>query len=304
LRKMLEEVETVATTDVNVLVTGESGTGKELVARALHRLSERRGTLVRVNCASIPRELFESEFFGHAKGSFTGAIKDRAGRFRLADGGSLFLDEIGEIPLDMQSKLLRVLQEGEYERVGEEKTNKVDVRVIAATNRNLKKEVEEGRFREDLYYRLNVFPIEVAPLRERAEDILLLADHFIRRAAPKFKRPARPLSDENKRALQRYGWPGNIRELQNVIERALILSRSGPLRFDLPSDGAPPAAATIADVVSDLEMKRRERENIERALTVCDWRVYGSDGAAALLAINPSTLASRMRKLGISKPEV
>jgi transcriptional regulator with GAF, ATPase, and Fis domain len=310
LKKVLEAIETVATTGVNVLVTGESGTGKELVARALHRLSERSGTLVKVNCASVPRELFESEFFGHAKGSFTGAIKDRAGRFGLADGGTLFLDEVGEIPLDMQSKLLRVLQEGEYERVGEEKTNCVDVRVVAATNRDLQKEVAEGRFREDLYYRLNVFPIEVAPLRERAEDIPLLAAHFIRSAAPKLKRPARELTDENKSVLMHYHWPGNIRELQNVVERAMILSRSGDLRFELPqttSSDAPAMTARQAagvedEVISDSEMKRRESENIVRALTRCNWRVYGSDGAAELLGVNPSTLSSRMKKLGIAKP--
>jgi len=320
VQQVIEAVDTVATTDVSVLVTGESGTGKELVARALHARSDRRdAALVKVNCASVPRELFESEFFGHAKGSFTGAIKDRAGRFGLADGGTLFLDEVGEIPLEMQSKLLRVLQEGEYERVGEEKTNKVDVRIVAATNRDLEKEVAQGRFREDLYYRLNVFPIEVAPLRERLEDVPLLAAHFIAIAAPKLKRQARPLDAESARTLQSYSWPGNIRELQNVIERALIVSKSGPLRIQLPAAPdmpppspaiAPPAAETSAatvptdgEVLADAEFRRLERENITRALTRCQWRVYGEGGAAELLGVNASTLASRMKKLNIAKPE-
>jgi transcriptional regulator with GAF, ATPase, and Fis domain len=307
LSQMLEAIETVAPTDVNVLVTGESGTGKELVARAIHEHSDRsERTLVKVNCASVPRELFESEFFGHVKGAFTGAVKDRAGRFPLADGGTLFLDEVGEIPLEMQSKLLRVLQEGEYERIGDERTQHVDVRIVAATNRDLMVEVKEGRFREDLYYRLNVFPIEVAPLRERRQDIPALARHFIAKAAPKLKRPVLPLHEEASRRLSRYDWPGNIRELQNVIERALILSKDGPLRIDLPGAPDVPLANVEVDdatgaVLTDAEMKQHERDNLVRALERCDWQIYGEGGAAELLGVKPSTLASRMKKHAIVK---
>lgn len=305
LKSVIEAVEMVAPTGVNVLVSGESGTGKELVARAIHDRSERRGhALVKVNCASVPRELFESEFFGHVKGAFTGAVKDRAGRFSLADGGTLFLDEVGEIPLEMQSKLLRVLQEGEYERVGDERTQRVDVRIVAATNRDLQREIQEGNFREDLYYRLAVFPIEVAPLRERRDDIPALARHFIATTAPKLKRPVLALNREAEAALMSYHWPGNIRELQNVIERALIVSGAGPLRVDLPSSGRRTFSpgATTGEVWTEEEMKHRERENLVLALTRCAWQVYGSGGAAALLGMKPSTLASRMKKYGIEKP--
>lgn len=307
LRATLEAVEMVASTDVNVLVTGESGTGKELVARAIHDRSDRRDkTLVKVNCASVPRELFESEFFGHVKGAFTGAAKDRAGRFSLADGGTLFLDEVGEIPLEMQSKLLRVLQEGEYERVGDERTTRVNVRIVAATNRDLERDIQEGKFREDLYYRLNVFPVEVAPLRERREDIPALARHFIATTAPKLKRPILELNAEAEAELMGYHWPGNIRELRNVIERALIVSGAGPLRVDLPKRGGaprstPPRPRTV-EVLTDGELKERERDNLVVALTRCDWQIYGEGGAAELLGMNPSTLASRMKKHGIVKP--
>jgi len=307
LRAVIEAVEMVAPTDVNVLITGESGTGKELVARAIHDRSDRRDhALVKVNCASVPRELFESEFFGHVKGAFTGAAKDRAGRFALADGGTLFLDEVGEIPLEMQSKLLRVLQEGEYERVGDERTQRVDVRIVAATNRDLQREVQEGNFREDLYYRLNVFPIEVAPLRERRDDIAPLARHFIATTAPKLKRPVLELPAAAEHALTSYHWPGNIRELQNIIERALIVSGSGPLRVDLPGSGfgprSSPPGRTAVEVLTDDELKERERDNLLLALRRCAWRVYGEGGAAELLGMKPSTLASRMKKYGIEKP--
>src|SRR5262249_2070044 len=230
----LEQIDLVAGTGASVLILGESGTGKELVARAIHERSRRRDhALVKVNCASIPKELFESEFFGHAKGAFTGALRDRIGRFELADGGPIFLDEVGEIPLDLQGKLLRVLQEREVERVGEEPSRRVDVRVIAATNRDLEAESSAGRFRLDLYHRLGVFPIQVPPLRDRTADIGLLATHFVRHFCQQLNLPPRKLTRGDVETLERYDWPGNIRELQNVIERALIRSRGGRLQFDL-----------------------------------------------------------------------
>ena len=314
IKNVLKAIETVAPTEVNVVVTGETGTGKELVARALHNLSSRkRRTLIKVNCASIPKELFESEFFGHVRGAFTGALRDRTGRFELADKGTLFLDEVGEIPLDMQSKLLRVLQEGEFERIGEERTRKVDVRIIAATNRDLKREVDEGRFRQDLYYRLNVFPIAVAPLRQRKEDVALLAAHHLQQAARTLKRPRPALTQAGLLQLLSYEWPGNVRELQNVLERAVITSGSGPLRFDLPAantDRPAPADAPVsprlaadAAVVPEADKKRQERENILAALHRTGWRVYGDTGAATLLGVHPSTLASRIKKLGLKKPD-
>ena len=227
---MLEQIKVVAPTPASVLLLGESGTGKELVARAIHDHSGRKGKpLVRVNCASVPKDLFESEFFGHVKGAFTGAIKDRVGRFEMANGGTLFLDEVGEIPLDLQAKLLRVLQEGQFEKLGEDKTRTVNVRLIAATNRDLHAEANAGRFRQDLYFRLSVFPIELPPLRERREDIAPLAEYFIGQSAERLGLPAPHLTREHLRQLEHYDWPGNVRELQNVIERATILcaSRAG-----------------------------------------------------------------------------
>src|SRR5262249_33870880 len=233
LHEVLRQIDMVARTDATVLITGESGTGKELAARAIHELSSRRDRpLVTVNCASVPRELFESEFFGHVKGAFTGAVRDRVGRFQLADKGTLFLDEVGEIPLELQSKLLRVLQEQRIERVGEDHMRQLDVRVIAATNHDLKQECEAGRFRRDLYYRLSVFPIELPPLRTRLEDIGLLAAHFLDLAARRLNCPKLPLTAQAVEQLAAYDWPGNIRELRNVIERAVILSQRGPLRID------------------------------------------------------------------------
>ena len=306
IKQVLEAVATVAPTEASVIISGETGTGKELVARALHSLSSRSDkTLITVNCASIPRELFESEFFGHIKGAFTGALRHRAGRFELADGGTLFLDEVGEIPLEMQSKLLRVLQEGQFERIGDERTRKVDVRVIAATNRNLKHQVEKGRFRQDLYYRLNVFPIELPPLRDRSEDIPLLAAAFLETIARQMNRPKPHLTPLNVEQLQRYDWPGNIRELRNVIERAVITAKAGTLRFDLQATIEPPApaaTATASEVIPEVEMRRRERENLRVALETTGWRVYGPGGAAELLQIKPSTLASRIKKLDLQKP--
>src|SRR5262249_26985592 len=238
LQKVLAQIATVAPTEANVLILGESGTGKELVARAIHDMSARKEhPLVRVNCASIPKELFESEFFGHVRGAFTGAIKDRVGRFELADHGTLFLDEIGEIPLDLQSKLLRVLQEGQFERLGEDRTRTVRVRIIAATNRELLTEAKAGRFRLDLYYRLSVFPIELPPLRERPEDIGPLAAHFVQHSARRLGVERPRLTRAQVQQLEGYDWPGNVRELQNVVERAVILARGGRLQFDLPTRG-------------------------------------------------------------------
>src|SRR5437867_9699410 len=254
IQKILAQIATVAPTEANVLVLGESGTGKELVARAIHDLSARKEhPLVRVNCASVPKELFESEFFGHVRGAFTGAIKDRVGRFELADGGTLFLDEIGEIPLDLQSKLLRVLQEGQFERLGDDRTRTVQVRLIAATNRDLLAEAKAGRFRLDLYYRLSVFPVELPPLRERLEDMRLLAEHFIKQSARRLGVPRPRLSKLHLQELQTYDWPGNVRELQNVIERAIILSRGGHLQFELPRRSIRTGPSSTRTAASDGE---------------------------------------------------
>ena len=313
LEQLRRQIDMVAPTDASVLILGESGTGKELVAREIHQRSRRsQQQLIRVNCASVPRELYESEFFGHAKGSFTGAIKDRAGRFEAADGGTLFLDEVGEIPLDLQSKLLRVLQEKQYERVGEETTRSVDVRILAASNRDLEAEVVAGRFRRDLYYRLNVFPIEVAPLRKHKDDIPLLAAHFLGQTARRLKVRLPRLTQAHLAQLHSYDWPGNVREMQNLIERALILAQRGPLRFDLPpaaSETPAPelgpgvdAAASEVQIITDPELRLRERANIMAALTRSNGRIHGPGGAAELLRINPNTLVSRIRKLGLKKP--
>ncbi len=313
VKQLLQQVELVAPTAASVLITGESGTGKELVARAIHERGDRsERPLIRVNCAAIPAELFESEFFGHVKGSFTGAVKDRAGRFELADGGSIFLDEVGEIPIALQSKLLRVLQEGQYERVGDERTRKVDVRLIAATNRNLQEEVAAGNFREDLYFRLNVFPVHVVPLRERVDDIPLLTQHFLGTLSRKLNMPEPGLTHGSVKQLQSYPWKGNIRELQNVIERAIILSQGGSLQFDLPGNDLSPAVinniaadsgdeAKEADTVPYTEVERiaRDKENIIRALQLCDNKISGAGGAAELLGIKPTTLASRLKNMDI-----
>ncbi|GLS43752.1 sigma 54-interacting transcriptional regulator [Methylobacterium brachythecii] len=305
----LRQVELVAGTDATVLVIGESGTGKELIARAIHEASRRRERpLIRVNCAAIPRELFESEFFGHAKGAFTGALRDRIGRFELADGGTLFLDEVGEIPLDLQGKLLRVLQERSFERIGDERTRAVDVRLVAATNRDLKDAVRRGQFREDLYFRLNVFPIGAVPLRERPEDIPLIAQHFLKGAARRLNIPEPRLTQGDVRRLTRYDWPGNVRELENVIERAAILSVRGRLRFDLPEVDTPvPDEAVSTPAVSgrpatEGERRARDRADIEAALAACGGKVFGAGGAAELLDLKPTTLASRMKVLGIRRP--
>ena len=312
LRHLLQQVETVAPSDSTVLILGETGTGKELIASAVHQRSRRRDKpLIRVNCTSIPKELFESEFFGHAKGAFTGAIKDRAGRFEAAAGGTLFLDEVGEIPLELQSKLLRVLQEKSYERVGEERTRRADVRIVAATNRDLKKEVAAGRFREDLYYRLNVFPLRVAALRERKEDIPLLATHFIELLTNELGCPKPRLTRAGIETLQGYDWPGNIRELRNVIERAVISARGDALEFDVPGTGSSLDLSSFGprdvdqvepEYLTEAEMRRRERENIFAVLQKASWKIKGVDGAAELLGVKPTTLIARIEKMGLKRP--
>jgi transcriptional regulator with GAF, ATPase, and Fis domain len=301
LAEALRQIRLVAPTDSAVLIGGESGTGKELAARAIHELSPRRECpLITVNCASIPRDLFESEFFGHVKGAFTGALRDRIGRFQLADKGTLFLDEVGEIPLELQGKLLRVLQEGIFERVGEDRARRVDVRIIAASNRNLEDEVETGRFRRDLYFRLCIFPIDMPPLRDRLEDIRVLAEHFAEVASVRLKTRHAQVSDADVKRLCSYPWPGNIRELRNVIERAVIISQGGPLRVDLALGWRRTKSrheAVKGSVLSKEELKRCERENIIKAIELCKGKIYGPDGAAAMLGMKPTTLSSRINKL-------
>jgi transcriptional regulator with GAF, ATPase, and Fis domain len=312
LRQVVSQIDLVAPTEASVLILGDTGTGKELVAHEIHRRSRRKDRpLVRVNCASIPKELFESEFFGHVKGAFTGAVKDRAGRFEAAESGTLFLDEIGDVPLEMQAKLLRVLQEKRYERVGDDRTRQADVRIVAATNRELKREVAAGRFREDLYYRLHVFPIQVAPLRERKSDIPLLARHFVDQSVKELKCAKPRLTRAAVAALQTYDWPGNIRELRNVVERAVILARGGPLRFDLPATPATPpplAEARPAEAAADpgflteAELRQFERANLLTVLQRAAWKIKGAEGAAEMLGVKPTTLLSRMKKLGLKRP--
>ncbi len=307
LQKVLAQIEMVAPTQASVLILGESGTGKELVARAIHEHSPRKNAaLVRVNCASVPRELFESEFFGHVRGAFTGAVKDRVGRFELAHQGTLFLDEIGEVPVELQSKLLRVLQEGQFEKVGEDRTRTVDVRIIAATNRDLEAEVKAGRFRQDLYYRLSVFPIEVPPLRDRVEDIPTLARHFLEQAARKLGTGNPRLTAAQIKELQSYDWPGNVRELQNVIERAVIRSRNGHLDLGLRTaygtakSGRRMNDSAAGPVSGSLhELKQHERDLILEALTRTRGKIYGPDGAAALLGVKPTTLSSKVHRMGL-----
>ena len=313
LRQIVSQIDLVAPTDASVLILGETGTGKELVAHEIHRRSKRKDkALVRVNCASIPKELYESEFFGHAKGAFTGAIKDRAGRFEAAEGGTLFLDEIGEVPLDLQGKLLRALQDKRYERVGEDRTRFADVRIVAATNRDLKKEVAAGRFREDLYYRLNVFPIQVVTLRERKDDIALLAHHFIKLSAKELGCPKPRLTLAGIVQLQSYEWPGNIRELRNVIERSVILARGRALEFELPASAEPSPTTLPTQAVyqadaeriyfTESEMQQREHENLLTVLKKTGWKIKGADGAAELLGVKPTTLLSRMKKMELKRP--
>ncbi len=316
LKRVLEDVQQVAVTDTTVLILGETGTGKELIARAIHAASRRSDKpLITINCAAIPAALMESEFFGHEKGAFTGATQKREGRFALADCGTIFLDEIGELSLDLQAKILRVLQEGEFAPVGSSHTKKVDVRIIAATNRDLNQAVKDGRFRDDLYYRLNVFPIDVPPLRERRSDVVLLASTFAAKVAQRLGRKIEPFSDKCKRRLMAYAWPGNVRELQNVIERAVITARDGRLDLDraLPDAGGetPREASSTEEMIPEVskkilrirDLQKLERENILRALESTAWRVAGKEGAAALLGMNPSTLNSRIRALRIERPK-
>jgi len=309
LNAVIDNIRMVAPTDSTVLIFGETGTGKEMIAKEIHKRSRRAGKpLIRVNCASIPKELYESEFFGHVKGAFTGAFKDRVGRFEAAHGGTLFLDEIGEIPLDLQSKLLRALQEKQYERVGDDRTKQADVRIVAATNRDLKAEVAAGRFREDLYYRLNVFPLEVSPLRERIDDIPLLAKHFMAVVAKEMNCPPARLTPAGIAALRNYSWPGNIRELRNLIERAVIVAQGGALEFDLPITMTDAPAAALPgeeraepEFLTEPELQRRERENLRIVLEKTGWKIKGADGAAELLGVKPTTLISRIKKMGLQR---
>jgi PAS domain S-box-containing protein len=314
LRTSLRAVAQVARTDATVLIQGETGTGKELFARAIHKRSRRQdGPLVKVNCAAIPPTLIESEFFGHEKGAFTGATQRRDGRFGLADGGTIFLDEIGELPLDLQGKLLRVLQEGEFEPVGGSMTRKVDVRVLAATNRDLDRAVKDGSFREDLYYRLNVFPLRLPPLRERADDVVTIAENLVAKLSRGMGRHPQPLTAGARALLLTYGWPGNVRELRNVIERALITSSGGPLSLEnmFPEGGTSTAATAAAvaslaaggtpttEILGEKRLREIERANMIAALEASGWRVSGENGAAELIGISPSTFKSRMKAFGI-----
>jgi transcriptional regulator with GAF, ATPase, and Fis domain len=309
LQRTLSQIEAVAATPATVLVLGESGVGKEMIARAIHSNSTRADkALVKVNCASIPKDLFESEFFGHVRGAFTGAHADRVGRLQLASGGTLFLDEVGEIPLSLQGKLLRALQERQFERVGDDKTLDADVRIIAATNRDLETEVREGRFREDLYYRLSVFPLTVPPLRERVEDIVPLAHHFVALICRDLGRAPLRISRQAAETLRRHDWPGNIRELRNVIERAIIMSKGDRLRLDrvmseshLVESTSAASGATEDDFLTDAEMRELEKANLLKALRQAKWRISGASGAAELLELKPSTLTYRMRVFGIEK---
>lgn len=309
LKRTFAQIEAVAPTSASVLVNGESGVGKEMIARAIHQRSSRcDAPLVKVNCASIPGELFESEFFGHVKGAFTGAHKDRVGRLQLANGGTLFLDEIGEIPLEQQGKLLRALQEGEFERVGDENTTRVDVRVVAATNRDLQTEIGSGNFRQDLFYRLSVFPIDVPPLRQRSDDIVPLAMHFTKLICDELGKPPLLLTQQHANTLLAHDWPGNVRELKNVIERAVILSTADRLRLDLAmpelmESPAPLLTSTPpeGDFLTDSELREYEKENMRRALEASNWRISGPGGAAERLGVKPSTLTYRMSVSGIEK---
>ena len=298
-RKVLTQVEQVAATDSTVLILGESGTGKELIARAIHNISKRKErALVTVNCAALPSALIESELFGHEKGAFTGAFTRKIGRFELADDGSIFLDEIGEIPLELQPKLLRVLQEGEFERLGSTKTTKVNVRVIVATNLDLRSAVEKGEFREDLYYRLNVFPINLLPLRERKEDIPLLAQHFLLKHGTRIGKQIGAITEKVMDALIKYSWPGNVRELENIIERAVIITRGNKLDLgdSLPKNIGIPHEEEITT------LDENERSYILKALEFSNWKISGERGAAKLLGIKRTTLESRIKKLNIQRP--
>ncbi len=302
LKNVFRQVEMVAKTDSTVLIRGETGTGKELIARAIHDLSTRRDRpLIKVNCPGIPPGLIESELFGHEKGAFTTALSRKIGKFELADGGTIFLDELGDLPFEAQAKLLRVLQEREFERVGGTETHKVDVRVITATNRDLEKALKEGKFRADLFYRLNVFPLVLPPLRKRKEDIPLLATYFAQKYMSKLGKKIKSVKEETIDRLKGYYWPGNIRELENIVERAVILSNGETLHIDEPPFGSLPEASYGEDKIVSLE--DNEREYIIKVLNQTNWRINGDKGAAKLLGINPNTLRSRMEKLGIKNKD-
>jgi formate hydrogenlyase transcriptional activator len=301
LEAVLQQVECVSPTDSTVLIQGETGTGKELIARAVHNLSRRCGRpFIKLNCAAIPFELLESELFGHTRGAFTGAIAQRIGRFEMADKGTLFLDEVGDMPPALQPKLLRVLQEREIERLGSAQTYRVDVRLVAATNQDLTSMVERGQFREDLYYRLNVFPIQLPPLRERPEDIPLLVRHFVRHFSERMNRPIETVSAETMEALARYSWPGNIRELQNLVERSVIMSPGPELQLPIRDLSIRAVAAQV--VGKHLTLEQSERLHILDTLQNSNWVLSGPKGAARRLGLNRSTLQFRMKKLGIVRP--
>jgi formate hydrogenlyase transcriptional activator len=296
MKRILAQVEQVARTDSTVLIEGETGTGKELVARAVHRLSGRKDrTLVTVNCASLPPTLIESELFGREKGAYTGALTRMTGRFEVADGATLFLDEIGDLPQDVQSKLLRVLEQGRFERLGSTKPLQVNVRIIAATNRDLARDVTEGKFRKDLYYRLNVFPIVVPPLRERAEDIPLLVWAFVRQYEKKMGKRIDHIPRKSMEDLQHYHWPGNARELRNVVEHAMIVSIGKTLEVNVP-------ATASSDIPANLSLEDVERRHILGVLDKSGWRLTGRGGAAEILKLKRTTLQSKMKKLGIKRP--
>nr|WP_284041208.1 sigma-54 dependent transcriptional regulator [Jejuia spongiicola] len=308
MKKVLNLIKQVARTDATVLINGETGTGKELVARAIHKESNRNDKpLIRINCGAIPANLIESELFGHKKGAFTGATVDRKGRFLLADKGTIFLDEIGEMPLELQPKLLRIIQEGEFDPVGSSETIKVDVRIIAATHRNLFDFSKAGKFREDLYYRLNVFPIEVPSLKKRGNDICLIAQEMISQFSKKLNKPIVNLTDNDKALLLAYDWPGNVRELQNLVERAVIVSQKGTINWSaiIPNNSDSIEIQKDAHqekILTSYELIVLEKENILKALKQTRWKISGENGAAKLLQLPPTTLASKIKALGIERP--
>ncbi len=311
LKNTFDQINSIAKKDVTVLIQGETGSGKELFAKEIHQRSLRNHRpIIKVNCGAIPDSLFESEFFGHKKGAFTGAIKDRIGRFQLADEGTLFLDEVGEIPLDLQVKLLRVLQEGQFEQVGDDITKEINVRIVAATNRNLLEEVKKGNFREDLYYRLNVIPIHVPSLRERAGDIKLLAEYFLNETCNQFKIPPPQMSDQNIQQLENYDWPGNIRELQSVIQRAILIHTEGPLQFNFPQtkelhthkNKTENDLCTKDNLTKKEDVKNLDKATLLSTLEKTNWKIFGPRGAGEILGIPPANLAYRIKKLGLKKP--
>ena len=308
MRNVLNLIEQVANTDASVLINGETGTGKELVARAIHKASRRSDKpLIRINCGAIPENLIESELFGHQKGAFTGATSDRKGRFLLADKGTIFLDEIGEMPINLQPKLLRIIQEGEFEPVGSSQTIKVDVRIIAATHRDLLQHAKEGNFREDLYYRLNVFPIVVPPLRLRGNDIFIIASEMIHQFSKKLNKPIVGLSKQDKALLTSYSWPGNVRELQNLVERAIIISQNGTINWGSIIPNSSQSETSIENtipekILSSVELQNIEKDNILKALKQTQWKISGKNSASELLGLPPTTLASKIKAHGISRP--